>query len=124
MNARRKRIQFGEDHFIEQILAGRKTVTLCPAEDYDQPWGEYSDGGWLAGEEVEVYDAQGYLRGTIAVTQVQPITFGEAAGTLWRKDGYNSRKNFIEDYQQAWKTPTENLTLISLHFRLLSNHQT
>lgn len=120
MNARRKRIQFGEDHFIEQILAGRKTVTLCPAEDYDQPWGEYSDGGWQVGEDVEVYDATGCLRGVIAVTQVRPITFGEAATTLWHEDGYNSHEAFLEDYQQAWADVQSNTALISLHFCLLS----
>lgn len=124
MTEKRKRIQFGEDSFIEKILAGRKTVTLCLAEDYEQAWGEYSDGGWLAGEEVEVYDAIGCLRGIIVVTQVQPTTFGEAASTLWREDGYNSCQDFIEDYQQAWETPTGNLMLISLHFRLLSKYQT
>ncbi|MBJ6611771.1 MAG: ASCH domain-containing protein [Candidatus Thiothrix moscowensis] len=120
MNARRKRIQFGEERFIEQILAGCKTVTLCPAEDYDQPWGEYSDGGWLASDEVEVYDATGCLRGVIVVTQVQPITFGEAATTLWREDGYNSYEDFIEDYRQAWSDAQRNTVLIALHFYLLS----
>lgn len=102
MIAKRKRIQFGEDRFIEQILAERKTVTLCPAEDYEQPWGEYSDGGWQVDDEVEVYDVSGCLRGVIVVTLVQPITFGEATTTLWYEDGYNSLANFIEDYRQTW----------------------
>jgi uncharacterized protein YhfF len=121
MNARRKRIQFGEAVFIEQILAGRKTITLCPAEDYDQPWGEYSDGGWQAGDEVEVYDAVKYLRGVIVITQVQPLTFGEAATTLWHEDGYNSHADFMEDYRQAWAEVQNNTALIALHFYLLRN---
>lgn len=116
MNARRKRIQFGENHFIEQILAGRKTVTLCPAEDYDQPWGEYSDGGWQVGDEVEVYDATGCWRGLIVVTQVQPIPFGEAATTLWYEDGYNSQADFRDDYRQAWADTPCDTALIALHF--------
>jgi uncharacterized protein YhfF len=118
MRESRKRIQFGEEQFLRQILAKTKTVTLCPAAEYALPWGEYSDGGWETGDEVELYDAAGCLRGILEVTQVYPITFGEAATTLWQADGYSSSADFRADYQQAWPEAGDMLELVATHFRL------
>jgi hypothetical protein len=66
-------------------------------------------------------DTVGYWHGAIVVTQIQPITFGEAATTSWHEDGYNSHADFMEDYRQAWSDVQGNTALIALHFCLLRN---
>lgn len=118
MTIRLKRIQFGEEHFIRQILTGVKTVTLYPADEYALPWGDYSSGGWENGDQVEVYDAAGILRGVIDIMRVYPISFGEAATTLWQEEGYHSATGFRQDYALAWPEADDDLKLIAMHFHL------
>lgn len=124
MMERFKRIQFGSnpmghDDFVLKIIAGQKTVTLCPAEYYNQSSGEYNDGGWQITDNVEVYDLLGQKRCLIEIIDLKPVNFGEAVNTLWQADGYVSSEAFLQDYHQAWPTVHNNFALIALYFRLI-----
>lgn len=64
---RLKRTQFwgedeNDDRLVRQIIAGHKTATACPAAEYYLPDGDYEDGGFEVGGEVEVYDLKKQLR--------------------------------------------------------------
>jgi uncharacterized protein YhfF len=60
-----------DDRLIRQIVAGKKTATACPSEVYHLPDGEFEDGGFEAGDLVEVYDLKNTLRCIIRMSQFQ-----------------------------------------------------
>jgi len=123
---RRKRIQFGTEYeddepLIQEILAGEKTATVCRADEYHLPYGEYDDGGWEAGDIVEVYDKHRSLRCLVRVTEVYNVLFGTIPEKLWRGEACTSAEHFQEAHRRCW--PDYDLTpdfeLTATHFELV-----
>jgi uncharacterized protein YhfF len=123
---RRKRIQFWgsdpeDDHLVQEILEGRKTATVCKADEYHLPEGEYDDGGWEVGDLVEVYDLQERLRCLIRVTDVYKVRFGEVPERLWRAEACESAEHFRDAHHLCWPDYdlTDDFVMMATHFELV-----
>jgi len=128
MIQRRKRMQFwgeneNDDHLVVDILNGEKTATVCKADEYDLPDGEYDDGGWQVGELADVYDLKGVKRCVIRITEVYQVSFGDIPEKLWRGEACRSVEHFQEAHRHCW--PEYNLTpdfqLMATHFELVKD---
>lgn len=122
---RRKRTQFwgvnaDDDSLVREILAGVKTATVCPADEYYTAMNEFDDGGMEVGDLVDVYDLRGRLRGVIAITDVYPVTFGAIPEKLWRGEACTSAEHFREVHRACWPqyALTDDFALIATHFTL------
>ncbi len=123
---RMKRLQFwgrdvDDDHLLLQALDGTKTATADLARDWRIPIGEYDDGGYVAGDIVEVYDLRGRLRGHIRVTEVYETTFGCIPEKLWRGEVCTSAEDFRRGHRACWsaETLTDDTRIIGCHFELV-----
>lgn len=110
-----------DDGLILEIIEGKKTATATSADKYYLPEGEYDDGGWEAGDIVDVYDLKKQLRCVIRITEVYPITFGEIPDKLWRGEACNSKKHFQDIHRECWPhyELNDNYKLIATHFELI-----
>lgn len=111
-----------DDHLVREVVAGRKTATASPEDEYAVPAGEFDDGDMRVGESVEVYDLRGRLRCTIRITEVYPVAFGDIPEKLWRGEGCESAEEFREEHRRAWphRLLDEGFRLVATHFRLES----
>lgn len=82
-----KRFRFGwygdgglGERLIQQILAGRKTATACPAYDPE-------DADLKPGDELQLVDKHGNTRARMIVTQVDLRSFGSFDQALADKEG-------------------------------------
>lgn len=82
-----KRFRFGwygdgglGERMIQTILAGRKSATSCPAYDPE-------DADLKAGDELELVDKHGTVRGHLVVTLVEVRAFGTFDEALAAKEG-------------------------------------
>ncbi len=82
-----KRFRFGwygdgglGERMIQTILAGRKTATSCPAYDPE-------DADLKAGDELQLTDKHGAVRGQLVVTLVELRPFGSFDEALAAKEG-------------------------------------
>ncbi len=123
---RPKRMQFwgedeNDDSLVREVLAGLKTATVCKADEYHLPEGDYDDGGWEVGDVVEVYDLKGRLRCTIEITEVYLVRFGEIPEKLWREEACRSAEHFQEAHRHCWPDYdlTDDFAMMATHFRLL-----
>lgn len=123
---RRKRTQFwgadpDDDRLVREIIAGKKTATVCPADEYDTPAGEFDDGGMAVGDLVEVYDLRGRRRCVIRVTEVYPLRFGDIPEKLWRGEVCASAEDFRAAHRRAWPhlALDDDFALIATHFELV-----
>lgn len=96
---RRKRLTFWsahphDDSLVRAVIAGHKTVTADTVDAYYQPYGEYGDGSYAAGDEIAVYDAQQRLRCVIAATKVERFRFGHIPEAVWRGETFASAEEF------------------------------
>lgn len=123
---RLKRIQFwgedgDDDSFVVEIMEGKKTATVCKADEYYESDGEYDDGGLEVGDLVDVYDLRQNLRCRIRVTEVYPVLFGDIPEKLWRGEVCQSAEHFQEAHRHCW--PNYNLTddfaMVATHFELV-----
>ena len=123
---RLKRIQFwgeddNDDSLVVEIIEGKKTATVCKADEYDESDGDYDDGGLEVGDLVDVYDLNQNLRCRIRVTEVYPVLFGDIPEKLWRGEVCTSAEHFQEAHRYCW--PDYNLTddfaMIATHFELV-----
>jgi uncharacterized protein YhfF len=109
-----------DDSLVVEIIQGNKTATVSSAEKYDEPEGEYDDGGWPVGDRVDVYDLKQRLRCRIRITEVYPLAFGAVPEKLWKGEACTSAEHFREVHRACW--PHYNLTdafeLIATHFVL------
>ncbi|THB79363.1 MAG: ASCH domain-containing protein [Desulfobulbaceae bacterium] len=101
---RLKRTQFwgeddDDDRLILQVLAGEKTATAGPTVDYDTPYGPYDDGGYEAGDLVEVCDLKKRLRCIINITECYHTSIGQIPEKLWRGEGNRSAAEFKENHR-------------------------
>lgn len=123
---RLKRIQFwgadeNDDHLVVEIIEGKKTATVSKADDYNEPYGEFDDGGLEVGDMVDVYDLKQRLRCRIRVTEVYPVKFGAIPEKLWRGEACRSAEHFQEAHRLCW--PDDDLNdefeMIAIHFELI-----
>ena len=91
-----------DDRLILQILAGKKTATACPANEYFESEGDYEDGGYEVGDVVEVYDLKENLRCLIRITEYYTTTFGAIPEKLWRGEGNSCEEEFRKDHIFCW----------------------
>ena len=82
-----KRFRFGwygdgglGERMIQTILAGRKSATSCPAYDPE-------DADLKAGDELQLVDKHGTVRGQLVVTLVELRAFGTFDEALAAKEG-------------------------------------
>jgi uncharacterized protein YhfF len=122
---RRKRTQFwgadsDDDHLIVEILSGAKTATVCKADEYRLPMGEFDDGNMEVGDLVDVYDNRGRYRCVIRVEDVYPVLFGAIPERLWRAECCSSLEHFREIHRKCWPEYRldDQFELIATHFKL------
>ena len=125
---RPKRTQFwgadlDDDHLVREVILGRKTATVCQADEYSRPSGDHDDGDMQVGDVVEVYDLRGIHRCTIRVTEVYPVRFGDIPERLWRAECCESAEHFQEVHRRAWPDcPLDgDFELIASHFELVGS---
>lgn len=123
---RLKRLQFwgrdvDDDDLLLQALSGQKTATADLARDWQVPIGEYDDGGYVAGDLVEVYDLRRQLRCHIRITEVYETTFGDIPEKLWRAEVCTSAEDFRRGHRVSWsaETLTDDTRIIGCHFELV-----
>jgi len=123
---RLKRTQFwgadeNDDRLIRQIIAGKKTATACPTEVYHLPDGEFEDGGFEAGDLVEVYDLKKTLRCIIRITEVYETEFGSIPDKLWLGECNSSANEFRSDHISCWPEYeiTDQFLITVNHFELV-----
>jgi uncharacterized protein YhfF len=82
-----KRFRFGwygdgglGERMIQTILSGRKTATSCPAYDPE-------DADLKTGDELQLMDKHGTVRGQLLVTLVEVRAFGTFDEALAEKEG-------------------------------------
>jgi len=122
---RLKRMQFwgeneNDDSLVVEILEGKKTATVCKADEYYESEGDYDDGGWEVGDLVEVYDLQERLRCRIRITEVYPVKFGDIPEKLWRGEACRSVEHFQEAHRHCWPQyhMDDDFELMATHFIL------
>lgn len=123
---RRKRMQFwgrdeNDDSLVLEIENEAKTATVCKADEYHLPEGDYDDGGWEVGDLVDVYDLKGQLRCLVRVTEVYPVRFGAIPEKLWRGEACRSEEHFRQAHRECWPhyDLNEDFELMATHFVLV-----
>ncbi|MGV3663953.1 MAG: hypothetical protein ACO1TE_27525 [Prosthecobacter sp.] len=123
---RLKRMQFWgrdaeDDDLLLQALNGTKTATADLGRNWHIPNGEFDDGGYVAGDLVEVYDRRGRLRCHIRVTEVYETTFGCIPDKLWREEACTSAEDFRRGHRVSWSDEalTDETRIIGCHFELV-----
>lgn len=114
-----KRFRFGwygdgglGERMIQTILAGRKSATSCPAYDPE-------DAELKAGDELQLVDKHGNVRGLLVVTLVELRPFGGFDEALAAREGVTlpelkEKMNFANG-----RTIRDDEEMRVVHFRLL-----
>ena len=125
--SRHKRTQFwgaspDDDSLVREVLSGRKTATVCKADEYRVARNECDDGDMEVGDLVDVYDQRGRFRCVIRVTEVYPVDFGTVPEKLWRAECCDSAEHFRDVHRRCWPDYELNDTfeMIATHFELVS----
>jgi uncharacterized protein YhfF len=110
-----------DDTLVRDVIAGRKTVTADTAADYYQGYGELGDGGYEAGDLIDVFDLRGRLRCTIRATQVEIICFGAIPEAVWRGETFTSAQEFRDVHVRCLPHLDlhEGFEFVALHFELV-----
>jgi uncharacterized protein YhfF len=123
---RNKRLTFwsadaDDDSLVREVIAGRKTVTADLVEDYYRGYGEYGDGGYAAGDLIDVHDPRGRLRCTIRATKVYNIRFGDVPEEVWRGEGFDSALAFQQCHIACMQDHAlhDDVEFVTLHFGLV-----
>jgi len=123
---RRKRLTFwgadeNDDSLPCSVMEGRKTVTADTVEDYCQPYGEYGDGSYAAGDLIEVYDLKQRLRCIIKATRVHVIKFGDIPEEVWRGETFASAREFQDCHVRCLPHLAlhDDFEFVALHFELV-----
>jgi len=125
MNPRKKLTFWGahedDDSLVLNVIAGRKTVTADTVEDYYKGYGDLGDGGYAAGDLIDVYDLRGRRRCTIRATEVRIIRFGAIPEDVWRGETFSSADEFREVHIRCLPHLDlhDDFELVTLHFELL-----
>ncbi len=123
---RRKRLTFwgaddNDDSLVRSVIAGRKTVTAETVAEYDQPYGEFGDGGYVPGDVIEVYDLRHRLRCVIRATKVYVIRFGDIPEEVWRGETFASAEEFRQCHVRCLPHLDlhDDFEFVTLHFELV-----
>lgn len=110
-----------DDSLVQAVIAGRKTVTADTVADYHAGYGELGDGGYVAGDLIEVYDGRRRLRCTIRATKVEVIRFGDIPEAVWRGETFGSAEEFRDVHRQCMPHLDlhDDFELVALHFELV-----
>lgn len=110
-----------DDYLVREVLDGLKTATVCRADEYHLPEGDYDDGDWQVGDIVEIYDLQERLRCIVEITEVYPVAFAEIPEKLWRAEACASAEHFQEAHRECWPdyALTDDFMLMATHFCLV-----
>jgi uncharacterized protein YhfF len=125
--SRLKRLQFwgrnaDDDCLLHQVLDGAKTASVDLARDWHVPVGDYDDGGYLAGDLVEVYDRRGRLRCHIRITEVYETSFGCIPEKLWRGEVCTSAEDFRKEHRSCWSDEALNddTRIVAFYFEVVN----
>ena len=125
MNPRKKLTFWGahedDDSLVLSVIAGRKTVTADIVEDYYKGYGELGDGGYEAGDLIDVHDLRGRPRCTIRATEVRVIRFGDIPEDVWRGEAFASADEFREVHIRCLPHLDlhDDVEFVTLHFELV-----
>lgn len=125
MNPRKKLTFWGahedDDSLVLSVIAGRKTVTADIVEDYYKGYGELGDGGYEAGDLIDVHDLRGLPRCTIRATEVRVIRFGDIPEDVWRGEAFASADEFREIHVRCLPHLDlhDDVKFVTLHFELV-----
>jgi uncharacterized protein YhfF len=123
---KRKKLTFwganeDDDSLVRAVIAGRKTVTADTVEDYHRGYGELGDGGYVAGDVIDVYDLKGEPRCVIRATEVRIIRFGDIPEDVWRGETFSSAEEFRQVHIACMPHIDlhDDFELVTLHFELI-----
>lgn len=113
-----------DDSLVQAVIAGRKTVTADTVEDYYKGYGELGDGGYEAGDLIDVHDLRGRLRCTIRALEVRVIHFGDIPEDVWRGEAMSSAQEFREVHVRCLPHLDlhDGFEFVTLHFELVEAH--
>ncbi|HAV37590.1 MAG TPA: hypothetical protein DCX52_14760 [Massilia sp.] len=103
------------------MIAGRKTVTADTVEDYYKGYGELGDGGYEAGDLIDVHDLRGRPRCTIRATEARIVRFGDIPEDVWRGETFASADEFREVHIRCLPHLDlhDDVEFATLHFELV-----
>ena len=123
---KRKKLTFwganeNDDRLVRDVIAGRKTVTADTVADYYRGYGELGDGGYVAGDIIDVHDLKGRRRCTIRALDVRVIRFGEIPEDVWRGETFSSAQEFRDVHIRCLPHLDlhDGFELVTLHFELV-----
>ena len=110
-----------DDSLVRDVIAGHKTVTADTVEDYYKGYGELGDGGYAAGDIIDVFDLRGRPRCTVRATKVEIIRFGDIPEAVWRGETFTSAEEFREVHVRCLPhlDSHDAFEFVALHFELL-----
>lgn len=110
-----------DDSLVRAVIAGHKTVTADTVEDYYKGYGELGDGGYVAGDIIDVHDGKGRPRCTIRALEVRVIRFGAIPEDVWRGEMFSSAEEFREVHIRCLPHLDlhDDVEFVTLHFELL-----
>ncbi|MFC4929950.1 ASCH domain-containing protein [Massilia sp. GCM10023247] len=110
-----------DDSLVREVIAGRKTVTADTVEDYYKGYGALGDGGYAAGDIIDVHDLKGRLRCTIRAKEVRVIRFGDIPEDVWRGETFGSAQEFREVHIRCLPHLDlhDEFEFVTLHFELV-----
>ncbi|MFC5509538.1 ASCH domain-containing protein [Massilia jejuensis] len=111
-----------DDSLVRAVIAGHKTVTADTVEDYHKGYGELGDGGYVAGDIIDVHDRKGRPRCTIRALEVRVIRFGAIPEDVWRGEMFSSAEEFREVHIGCLPHLDlhDDVEFVTLHFELLA----
>lgn len=109
-----------DDSLVRDVIAGRKTVTADLADSYYAGYGELGEGGYVAGDLIEVRDPRGRLRCLIRATKVERIRFGAVPEAVWRGEGFAGADEFRQVHVACMPEHLlcDDTEFVALHFEL------
>jgi len=126
----RKKLSFygadeNDDSLVREVIAGHKTVTADTVEDYYKGYGELGDGGYAAGDIIDVYDLKGRRRCTIRATRVEIIRFGAIPEAVWRGETFGSAQEFRDVHVRCLPHLDlhDDFEFVALHFELVETNE-
>ena len=110
-----------DDSLVREVIAGHKTVTADVVADYYAGYGELGDGGYAAGDLIEVFDLQRRPRCLIRAKKVELIRFGHIREPVWRGEGFASAREFQEVHIRCLPQYQlhDDFEFVALHFELV-----
>ena len=88
-----------DDHLIQQVLSGKKTVTCSVAALY---YNDPEDEPTAPGDLVAVIDGKGKQRCTIRIDRVYEIPFGAVTDEIVKGECETSVEAFRADHHRCW----------------------